>query len=154
MKTALIKPKKITQPEKVMQSVKRQVYEVCRHLNWTEEEYYSHQFEQYEEFLKRILHGYPEAAFNKIRYSPLTRGLWNNEWFNRTTGKFLIMARFQLFEGMEVDEDGQLLIIEPADGAREHVQDEYLFIHNGKLLVNNVDFLERFYHVLELINRS
>lgn len=154
MKTALIKPKKITQPEKVMESVKRQVAEVCRHLDWTEEEYYSHQFEQYEEFLRRILHGYPEAAFNKIRYSPLTRGVWNNEWFNRTTSKFLIMARFQLFEGMEVDEDGQLLIIEPADGAREHVQDEYLFIHNGKLLVNNIEFLERFYHVLELINKS
>ncbi|WP_392471267.1 hypothetical protein ACF3OC_07865 [Sphingobacterium cellulitidis] len=154
MKTALIKPKKITQAQKVIDKVKRQVAEVCQHLEWTEEQYYLHQFEQYEEFLKRQLHGYPEKFYNRIRYSPLMRGMWNNEWFNRTNGKFLNMARFHLFEGMEVNENGELLIVEPFEGAREHVNDEYMFIHNGKLLVNNLDFMTRYYHVLELIQKS
>ena len=154
MKTALIKPRKSTRSERTVLSIKRQVAEVCGYLGWTEDQYYQHQFEQYEEFLKRQLYGYPESFYNRIRYSPLMRGLWNNEWFNRTTGKFLIMARFHLFKGMEVDEDGGLLIIEPVEGAEQHVYDEYMFIHSGKLLVNDLDFMSRYHHVLTLIRKS
>ena len=154
MKAVLIKPKKITQVDRAIQANRRQMIEVCGYLDWSEDQYYQHQYEQYEEFLKRMLHGFPESVCNKIRYSPLMRGLWNNEWFNRTSGRFLIMASHLLFEGMEVYEDGELYIIEPIEGAKEHVYDEYMFIHNGKLLVNDVDFLIRYSHVLELIRKS
>lgn len=151
MGTALIKPKKISQSSRVNSMGRDQINEICGYLGWTETEYFQHQFEQYEEFLKRRFHGCPQEIFNTVRYSPLMRGLWNNEWIHRNRTMFLEIARFILFEGMEINDKGELMIIEPPDGAREQVFDDYCFAHNGKLLVGNEEFMMKFNNVVRII---
>ncbi|WP_286767189.1 MULTISPECIES: hypothetical protein [Sphingobacterium] len=128
-----------------------QISEICDILGWTELQYCEHQFEQYEQFLKRVLHGNSWSFLSKIRHSPLMRGLWNNEWIRRND-EFIKSARYLLFSGFEVDEEGVLYQVLPPDEATEaRVFDDYHTLHNGKLLAVNHEFIERFEHVIELI---
>jgi len=151
--TLLIEPKKITHAGRACMISDNQVAEISEMLGWTDQQYYEHQFEQYEEFLKRSFYGCSIETYNKVRYSELMRGLWNNEWILRNEEVFLPMARFHLFNGMEVDDNGVLFRITPVEGSKEHVRDEYEFIHSGKLLYNNSKFLVKYYHILKLISK-
>lgn len=80
MKTAIKSKKRISQATKVVKLSNQQVSEICAMLNWTDQQYYDHQYEEYEQFLKRALFSARIEVYNTVRYSPLMRGLWNNEW--------------------------------------------------------------------------
>lgn len=130
-----------------------QMGEVCAMFGWDEQRYCEHQFEQYELFLKRVLHGSQLQFFDKIRFSELMRGFWNNEWMQRNE-EFIPVARYILFSGWEVDSDGNVDIVPPPDEAAEAgLYDNYCRLHNGKLLATDHGFISRFEHVLELIFR-
>ncbi len=128
-----------------------QISEICRNLGWTEQQYCEHQFEQYEQFLMRVLHGSHIDFVNRIRYSELLRGFWNNEWIRRNAD-FIVSARYQLFSGIEVDHHGEIITVPPPDEATfAKIYDDYQTLHNGKLLATNHGFIVRFEHVLDLI---
>lgn len=153
MKT-LIKPRKeINQSAKVVALSDQQVSEVCRLLHWTAEQYYEHQYGQYELFLARALFSARIEVYNQVRYSPLMRGLWINEWIQRDM-KFLPFGREFHFAGVVEHEDGKLVLYLPLDNTLESLVDEYEFIHNGKRLYSDEHFMTKFYHVLQLIQRS
>jgi hypothetical protein len=154
LKTVVAKaPKKLSLIEKTNLLNQTQLTEICGMLRWTEQQYCDHQYEQYEAFLKRALFGAHPNIFNRVRYSTLMRGLWNNEWIRRNKG-FLPLARYCMFEGMEVDKKGGLHQVSPDEEDLERVTDDYYTIHNGKLLYSNETLLIKFHHVLNLIYRS
>jgi len=154
MKT-LIKPsKKINQSAKVVAMSERQVSEICLMLEWTEEQYYQHQYAQYEIFLARALFSARTEIYNQIRYSPLMRGLWNNEWLHRNSSDFLPYGREFHFAGVMEHEDGDLALYLPLENTLSSLVDEYEFIHHGKRLYSDEEFMIKFYHVLELINHD
>lgn len=153
MKATVLKTIKITQAAKVSAKGNKQVAEVCQMLGWTEDQYYTHQFEQYEVFIKFIMQGSSLEFYNKIRFSPLMRGFWNNEWIQRED-EMLEMLRFHLFEGYEVNPQGELITVSAVSGAKEFCIDAYMNTHNGKLLYNEVQFIDRFEHIVTLIAKS
>lgn len=145
--------KKISLIEKTNQLNETQLSEICGMLRWTEQQYCAHQFEQYEAFLKRAMLGSHESIVNRVRYSPLMRGLWNNEWIRRNEA-FLPMARYTMFEGLEVNRKGRLCNQAPDEEDLERTTEDYYTIHNGKLLYSNFQLLSKFHHILKLIYRS
>ncbi|MDM1048031.1 hypothetical protein [Sphingobacterium hotanense] len=156
MKSALIKPKNRSNAQQTIAYGAAQANEIRDFLSWSEQQYFEHQFEQYEEFLKRALYSSPMEIFNKVRYSPLMRGLWNNEWIFRNERQFLPMARDFNFSGVVENEDGELVLYLPLEelDTQESLIDEYEFIHNAKILFSDHDFMVKFYHVLKLISKS
>src|SRR5690606_16555873 len=108
MKTTLSKPRKITQAAKVVALGDVQATEICKILGWTDQQYYDHQYLQYEDFLKRSLFCANIEQYNEVRYSELMRGFWNNEWVQRNYS-FLLVAEDLLYEGFAVDTDGNLI---------------------------------------------
>lgn len=152
MKTLTInRPKRISLIEQTRILNSSQINEICDILEWTEIQYCEHQFEQYEQFLKRVLHGSDERFLSKVRHAPLMRGLWNNEWIQRNED-FIIIARYQLFSGMEVDPSGEVITVPPPDQATfAKIYDDYHTLHNGNLLAVNHEFIVRFEQVLDLI---
>ena len=152
MKTfAIHRPKRISLIEQTRIMNESQINEICNILGWTELQYCEHQFEQYEQFLKRVLHGSSQNFLSKIRHSPVMRGLWNNEWIHRNE-EFIQGARYQLFSGMEIDSHGEVVTVPPPDQATfAKIYDDYHTLHNGKLLAVNHEFIVRFEHVLDLI---
>lgn len=153
MKTTLFKPTKVTQSAKVTAKGKKQITEVCDMLGWTEDKYYMHQYEQYEAFLRFMMQGCSIEFYNKVRFSPIMRGFWNNEWISRED-ELLELMRFHLFEGYEVNSQGVLIQVFAVDGALDYCLSEYFEAHNGNLLYNDIIFIERFEHVLTLISKS
>ncbi|WP_286803409.1 MULTISPECIES: hypothetical protein [Sphingobacterium] len=158
MKTSVLTgEKKKKMPSLVEQTrvlCQEQIQEICRLMKWTEQEYCDHQFEQYEIFLKRALFGAHINVFNKVRFSPLMRGLWINEWMRRNEDIFLPMARYNMFEGMEVNEKGILGTVVPDEESRIYTSEEYYTLHNGKRLYADADMMVKFGHVLNLIYKQ
>lgn len=150
MKTTLTKPTRTTQAAKVVALGDVQAAEICKILGWTEQQYYDHQYEQYEEYLKRSLYGLQEELYNASRYSGLMRGFWNNEWVRRNYS-FLLVAEDLLYEGVAVDTDGQLIEITHDEAVLAHLYDEYMYMHNAVLLSSNPYVRERFMHILKLM---
>ena len=107
-----------------------QMQAVCEALRWTEEQYCLHQFEEYELFASAIAKDYPERR-QQIRYSPVFRGFFNNEWAARND-EFLFFA-------YDVKYDIDL------------AEQEYLYTHNYLTLINDDAFFERFNSLLKLI---
>lgn len=107
--------------------------QVCAALGWSEEKYCCHQYQEYENFCKLITRNCPELR-NKLRYSPVFRGFFNNEWAARNAKHFLPFA-------LREHELGALWVL-----------DEYLFVHNSeRLLFSENPFYIRFEHILKSI---
>src|SRR5690606_10450001 len=104
MKTTLTKPTRTTQAAKVVALGEEQAAAISQILGWTEQQYYEHQYEQYEAYLKRSMYNVSLEVYNEVRYSELMRGFWNNEWMRRNYN-FLLVAEDLLYEGMAVDSD-------------------------------------------------
>lgn len=126
---------------------------MCSILGWTEQQYCDHQFESYESFVFWVYKRDNQHLANKVRYSPIFRGLWNNEWLNRND-KFVHKAKYDLFSGFEIDESGELLTVPPPDShTMEKIVYEYKSIHSSWKLRNDPMFMQKFYHALDLISR-
>lgn len=145
---------KSTQATKVVAVHNKQVAEICSLLNWSTDQYYQFQYEQYEAFLKRAFYGQREIECKIVRYSPLMRGLWNNEWIIRNDNDFIEFARDSMQAQVLVNNIGQLEVIEVDEAVQSSVYDEYIYIHNAQRLYNNFEFMAKYYHVLTLIAKS
>lgn len=154
MKTAIKSKKRISQATKVVKLSNQQVSEICAMLNWTDQQYYDHQYEEYEQFLKRALFSARIEVYNTVRYSPLMRGLWNNEWIVRNIENFLPFGREFNFSGVAEYENEELVLYLPMDTTLSTLIDEYEFIHNGKRLYSDQSFMIKYHHVLTLISKS
>lgn len=150
MKTTLITPKRISQASKVVALGEEQAAEISKMLGWNEDQYYEHQYQQYEEYLKRSMYNLSLELYNEARYSELMRGFWNNEWVRRNYS-FLLAAEDLLYEGLAVDADGKLIELAQDEAVLAHLYDEYMYVHNAMLLSTNPYLRERFEHVLTLI---
>lgn len=130
------------------------ISDICEIIGWTELEYCEHQYETYEAFAFYAFRRNNQQWSNKVRYSPIFRGLWNNEWLFRNE-KFISKARYDLFTGMEVDESGEIVTVPPPDhDVYQKLIYEYKTMHSAWKLRNNPLFMQKFYHALDLISRK
>lgn len=148
MKTALSKP---THIEAVRDMAYNQMLQVCGYLGWTEDQYNTHQLDQYLEFMNIRFTGYPEVMMNEVRYSPMMAGLWKNEWIGRNAIAFLPIASDDMEESMSVNELGKLVHYVPDEFIVSQIYDEYLWIHSAKRLANDEGFMKQFNQVIKLI---
>jgi hypothetical protein len=154
MKTTSIKTKKTNLINLTRIKGNFQMKQICSFFDWTDQQYCDHQYQQYEEFLAFRMRHYDHSTFNKVRYSPLMRGFWNNEWIRRNEDIFIPTANFHLFSGCQEMEDGEIILVLPQDGVDSMVYDDYMAIHNGKLLATDREMQPKIDHMLTLIYRS
>lgn len=152
MKTLTVnRPKRVSLIEQTRIMNESQISTVCTILGWTDQQYCDYQFEQYEQFLLIMFKDSDVAFANKVKYSPLFRGLWNNEWIQRNE-EFLKIAKYVVFTGYEVDDTGELIKVPPPDaGSVEKLDRDYRVLHNAKRLIVDHSFIVRFEHLLPLI---
>lgn len=105
-------------------------------LDWTDQEYCDHQFEQYCEFVESLTTGWHKVR-EQILYSAVFRGFWNNNWSERDR-EFLGFAETFLQDNTD-----------PEDIA--YVLDEYRFSNSAKRLLEDDEFMSKYYQILKLL---
>jgi hypothetical protein len=108
-----------------------QMTEVCDLLQWQPEQYCQHQFEQYIRFTDELAY-FSEKLKQRLRYSDVFRGFWNNEWARRNANNFLPFAWDSLFELSDLTA-------------------EYIYTHDAIRLIHDDAFYNRFENALKLI---
>lgn len=142
---------KTTHIELVHDIAYKQKMQVCYYLEWNEEQYNTHQMQEYEKFLKIRFMGCPVEMMNEVRYSPIMAGLWKNEWIHRNANEFLNVAKDLCTESMSVNELGVLEHYIPTEFNKTTVYEEYLWCHNAMRLSNDDEFMKQFNQVIKLI---
>jgi|SRR6185437_11120475 len=122
---------KTTHIAEVREQQANQMDEVCALLEWSRDKYCRHQFSEYEKFCQ-LLAGFDPELKRRLRYSPVFRGFWNNEWASRNATDFLPFAT--------ECENGPAWILE-----------EYLFINSAARLIMCNAFARRFEKILKSI---
>ena len=126
--------------DKVMQ-------QVCELLNWTEQQYCDHQYRIYEKIVDRLFYEMPKEQ-QSIRYSPVFRGFFINEWNKRTIVEFLSYAVIADSETC-IGADGSLNHQEISDSAND--EQEYLFVHHQHKIIGDTTFLTSLNQALDII---
>lgn len=130
----LIATKTETHIGKVRSRMVEQIHEVNGLLEWSHEQYCNHQFEEYLLFVEKLSQGYPSVR-SQIMYSPIFRGMWNNEWSIRDEYNFIPFAVDCWFDV-------------PA------ITDEYLWLHSHVRLLQDEAFMNRYAQVMKLIHKD
>lgn len=130
-------------------SDQKQMQSVCEVLNWSEEQYCLHQFDEYDNFINRLNPDSPFIA-QKLRYSPVFSGFWKNEWVKRTEKEFLIFA-LQSYSKLEVTVAGKIGLRTEYATVDDYDLHEYLFLHSAIRLSQNYDFLKAYELVFNLV---
>jgi hypothetical protein len=141
---------KTTHIAKVRQLNANQIDQVCEFLSWTRLEYCQYQYSQYEKFIARLCEDEPYAA-TVIRYSPVFRGLFCNEWMKRNDERFNPLAKQLTEDCYEVDCDGELQIYDGLPFGHDAFKYEYNKIHNAKALFYDQDLAVKVNHLLSQI---
>lgn len=125
---------------------------ICQLLNWSVEQYCEHQFLNYLAFLKRRFHGQPIQALNRVMYSKTIRGFFNNEWSKRNHNDYLPFALDSNEHSQSnVCSKGTLYICWDYTAFQDFLIDEYMYVHNPAMLINDRDFLTRFNNTLNIL---
>lgn len=155
MKTETItKRKEMSHVEYAQRMAGLQAGIICEMFDWTLEQYFEHQLDEYEAFLKRVYFGRPVDQLNAVRYSPLFAGFWKMEWMNRNKSLILPFAEDILQDQTVIDEHGALKLMPPDQAAIDNVYDEYAFVHSHRTLVNCESFMAKYSYVLSLVIRD
>lgn len=146
---------KTTHIATIRQKNQSQTSKVCQLLNWSEEQYCNYLFEQYCDFVKRMFYRYPVELYQTVLYSPVMRGLWNNEVFKRNALDFLPFASAETEPMLEFTDDVDGIFCLPAckPGAA-HIVDEFMLIHAAARLVHDDEFMIKYNNVLSLIRKE
>lgn len=104
---------------------------ICDILSWTQEDFCNHQFAEYEGFARLVARDYP-AYRERIRYSPVFRGFFNNEWAKRNELNFMPFAVDSAFSKL-------------------WILDEYLYMNDAEVLWRDEAFYIRFESILKHI---
>lgn len=125
-----------------------QLQRVCELLKWTHEDYCRHQYEEYEEFVKRACIDIPESA-NKLRYSSVFRGFYNQQWTFRNIG-FIAYATEAIEPALYLTLEG-VFCDEGVSPGHFKIIDEYKFLHCAKGLFYDGDFRTKYANVIDII---
>jgi hypothetical protein len=120
-----------THIDTVRESYSNQMEEVCQILAWKQNDFCMHQFAEYERFAKIVSLEFPHLL-NRIRYSPVFRGFWVNEWAQRNQLNFIPYSKECAF-------------------SRIWILDEYLFLNDAERLYRDEGFYIRFENILKSI---
>lgn len=120
-----------THIETVRETYSNDMQQVCKILKWDEQDYCHHQFAEYEKFAQIVSLEFPELR-NRIRYSPVFRGFWVNEWAKRNQSEFIPYS------------DG-------CSFSLTWILDEYLFTNDAERLYRDEAFYTRFENLLKSI---
>lgn len=123
--------------------------QVCDLLNWTPDQYCNHQYACYEDTLHRLFYETP-VVLEQLRLSPVFRGLFINEWNDRTKCDLLDQAMVQ-DSGTLLAPDGSF-VFQELDSSND--EQEYLFIHSAHRLANDPEFLTAINQVMDLVFKS
>ena len=128
---------------------KSQLKRICELLEWTEEQYCSHQFEQYVAFIENMFKHFPIMA-KQVLYSPIMCGFWINEANIRNEVYFFPYA-ISTTATLWVNESGKIFEVEPSC---IDVVEEYLHTHHALTLQNDDEFMMKYNRVLETIRKE
>ncbi|MBY0377486.1 MAG: hypothetical protein K2Q33_02845 [Gammaproteobacteria bacterium] len=143
---------KHTHISKVREINKGTSEQICELLNWDWDRFCRHQYNCYETFIAKACELLPQAK-EVLRYSPVFRGWFCNEWIKRNELDFLPFAiaetteRFGFigdkFEEFELMEKGDIYLI-----------DEYLMINCPNRLYYDDDFSLKYSVIVDEILRT
>lgn len=143
---------KTTHIAQIRQQNQTQIEQVCQLINWTEEQYCNYHFEQYCDFVKRMFWGYPKELYHTVLYSPVMRGLWNNQAQRRNDLEFLPFAISETEPMLDFNDNMDGIYCLPAcNPGAAHIVDEFMFIHAAARLVNDDEFMHQYNQILKLI---
>ena len=125
------------------------IQQVCHLLQWTEQDYCEFQFQQYCLFVDTKYSNFPDIIANRVLYSPLFRGFFNNEAYKRDEVEFLPFAEDLIEPIWTVAEGGEIEIIKPIDV--EDLVTEWMLIHDYKRLLNDEAFIAGFQQLLTIM---
>lgn len=104
-------------------------------LNWEEQRYCEHQFEEYISFLTRLFVAQPDQMLKQVMYSKRMRDFWNREWNARNELEFLPFALDLTC--------GEIFLV-----------DQYQYLHHHRLLIHDDAFMHRYNEVLSRIKEE
>lgn len=122
---------------------------VCELLMWTNDDYCNFQFEAYQAFFKALFSQYPELH-KEVEYSPIVRGWFNLEWADRDQD-WLAFAEADTEDYLEVDADGQLLVLPGTPYGHKYLVGEYMHCNAVPTLQNDGAFMHRYLQTLKLL---
>jgi hypothetical protein len=129
-----------------------QVQTICELLQWSEQQYYEFQFEQYIAFIDRMFFDYPDVLANSVKHSATFRGFWNNQVAIRNKVDFLPFATAETEDLFEVNADGELTKYAALALGDSYLVDEFMLVHNPKRLMHDDDFMRQYNYALKLIS--
>lgn len=131
-----------------------QMQDVCLLLNWTELSYCQHQFDEYQLFLSRVFYGFPDEMLKQVMYSKIMSGFWNNEWSFRNEIDFIPFAHELLSDALHTDLDGMQITQFGLSSGDEFITEQYLYVHNHRVLMNDDQFMINFNDTLSSIRKE
>ncbi|MGY0034414.1 hypothetical protein [Pedobacter sp. NJ-S-72] len=145
---------KNTHIAKIRQHNREGMQQVCHLLQCTEQDYCDYLFDQYCFFVQERYKAFPEVVLNRILYSSLFRGMFNNAAAQRDETEFIPQA-------LDVTEDvtiiniyGRLEVLQTVPLGGQYLIEEWHEIHSYKRLLEDNHFLNQFEHTLELISKT
>lgn len=142
---------KKTHIAKVRQQNQEGMAQVCQLLGWSKQQYCDYLFEQYCQFIDSTYPGFPDILTRRVLYSPLFRGLFNNNSAKLDQSEFLPFAIDVTTPLWVVTNDGELMEIETIPIGSDYLADEWMHIHSHKRLMDDQPFIDQFNHVLTLL---
>lgn len=136
--------------DQVRKANQSQLERVCEILGWDMDQYANYQFEQYTAFMTRSFLGFP-VMLKEVLYSPLMRGMWNNEAAKRNELEFLPFAEQEIVDTSWVNGRGIFCFIPALDYGDRYLVDQFYSIHDSQSLKNNDSFMYQFNNTLKLI---
>ncbi|PSL06568.1 hypothetical protein [Cecembia rubra] len=121
---------------KVRKASKDQKQEIQDLLMWSDDAYCRFQFREYCHFVETLTTGWLKVR-EQILYSPVFRGFWNNEW-NARDREFLEFT--DSFSKYPLDQQ-----------ERVYCMTEYMLLHSHKALLEDDEFMMRYYQILKLL---
>ena len=140
---------KKTHIAEVREETLKGIKQVCYLLQWTEQEYCEFQFQQYCLFVEARYSNFPDVIANRVLYSPIFRGYFNNEAYKRDEEEFLPFAEDLIEPIWTVAEGGEIEILRPIK--LDDLVTEWMMIHNYKRLLNDETFIDGFEQILKII---
>ncbi|WP_367867869.1 hypothetical protein [Pedobacter sp. WC2423] len=136
---------------RVRQHNREGMHQVCHLLQCTEQDYCNYLFEQYCLFVQVKYKAFPDAVLNRILYSGLFRGMFNNAVAQRDESEFLPFADDCTSELTVVKPGGDLEVYEGIPLGSSELVAEWKETHSYNRLLQDDHFLNQFEHVLNLI---
>jgi len=142
---------KKTHIAKVRQANREGIQQVCHLLQCSEQDYCNYIFDQYCKFIEDRYKGFPDVVANKILFSPVFRGVFNNAVASRDEAEFIPFAVDVTEEITIVNSSGDLDVIEAIPLGGDYLVYEWMQIHSYKRLLMDDQFINQFEHCLNLI---